>query len=182
VICFLDFETTGTDVFKDNPIEIGAVLTDNELNIIAEYHSLIAPRTIRKTTRKALSIHGISRNELESQPTQKQVLIEFFKKIGTDYRFACWNMNFDISFFRRMCHLNNEMINYNKINYRHLDLQSIVSFLKEKGVLDFDGSSLSDLTQHFSISRQNQHSAFEDAKITLEVYRNLMSLSLKSET
>jgi len=36
-ICFIDFETTGVDVFRDEPIEIGAVLVDDNLKIIKQF-------------------------------------------------------------------------------------------------------------------------------------------------
>lgn len=37
MICFIDFETTGIDVFRDEPIDFGAVLVDFNLTIKNEF-------------------------------------------------------------------------------------------------------------------------------------------------
>ena len=52
-ICFIDFETTGIDFFKDQPLELGALLVNKDLEIIEKFHSLIAPRTKREVSAAA---------------------------------------------------------------------------------------------------------------------------------
>jgi len=177
-ICFLDFETTGVDVFKDNPIEIGAVLVDEKNQILKEFHSLIEPRTKRAISANALSIHGLNIKSLLNAPSQEDVLNQFFEVMGFDFRFAGWNINFDVTFFRRMCHNNNRMREFNKIYHRHIDIQSIVYFLRERNKFKQEIVSLNDIIDLYKIERYKLHNAFNDAKITFEVYKNLMSVKL----
>lgn len=175
-ICFIDFETTGIDVFKDSPIDFGAVLVDHNLEIIKTFQSLIYPRNKRQFRSSAIKTHGIRLEDLSSAPDQNEVLSSFFNEFGTEYMFAGWNINFDVSFFRGMCHHQNKMKLYNSINHRHIDIQSLNFFAKQLKVVDSDINSLSDLSNYFNINRSIKHSALEDAKITLLVYRNLLQL------
>ncbi|MDX8338772.1 3'-5' exonuclease [Draconibacterium sp. IB214405] len=174
-ICFIDFETTGIDVFKDNPIEIGCTLTNQKGDILQEFHSYIKPKSKRKTSASAKNIHGINTNSLMNAPTQKEVLIKFFKEMGTNYRFAGWNINFDVTFFRRMCHLNNMMGLYNKIYHRHIDIQSIVFYLKESNRIPNNLNSLNDLASFYKLDRDSNHSALQDSRLANIVYKKIIS-------
>lgn len=176
-ICFIDFETTGIDVFKDSPIEIGSVLVDDKGEILKIFHSLIQPRNRRIFSTSATKIHGIDNILLENARTQHEVLFDFFSTMGTDYRFSGWNINFDVSFFRGMCHYTKMMREYNKIYHRHIDVQSIVFYLKTKNLLPNELRSLDDLIKYFSLKRSTKHNALEDAKLTFEVFQKLMSLN-----
>lgn len=42
-LCFLDFETTGLDSARHEPIEVAAVVTDDRLNELGRFESLIVP-------------------------------------------------------------------------------------------------------------------------------------------
>nr|WP_321411427.1 3'-5' exonuclease [uncultured Carboxylicivirga sp.] len=175
-ICFVDFETTGIDVFKDNPLEIGAVLTNEFGDIKKTFSTLIKPRTGRQSSASAIEIHGLTFDKLQNSPNQKEVLNLFFETLGTNYRFAGWNINFDVTFFRRMCHIQKMMGLYNKIHYRHIDIQSIVYYLKFNQILPESCNRLDDLIKFFNLSRNKNHNALEDAKITAEVFRKLIQL------
>ena len=129
-ICFIDFETTGIDVFKYSPIEIGCLLVNESNEILKSYHSYIYPRIKRRFTSSSIKIHGIEEDLLQNAKSQNEVLAEFFNIMGSNFRFAGWNINFDVTFFRRMCHLNSYMRLYNKIYHRHIYIQSIVHYAK----------------------------------------------------
>ena len=43
LLCFIDFETTGINVFEDEPIEFGAVLTNERLEVVDSFCSRIKP-------------------------------------------------------------------------------------------------------------------------------------------
>ena len=123
MICFIDFETTGIDVFRDEPIEFGAVLVDNEMKIINEFSSKISTNKNVYLTKRAFNIHNISIKDLNNAPKPKEVISNFFNEFRTDYRLSGWNINFDVSFLRKLCHKNGMMVMYNKINHRHIDIQ-----------------------------------------------------------
>jgi DNA polymerase III subunit epsilon len=110
---------------------------------------------------------------LKGKPDQVQVLEEFFRKFGTSFRFVAWNMTFDVGFFKKMCFENGFGIEFDRVNYRHLDLQSMFFFYCKQRELQ-DLISLNDACKHFHILRSNYHSALEDADITYEVFKNLM--------
>lgn len=42
-LCFLDFETTGLDTRRHEPIEVAAVVTDDRLNELGRFESLLIP-------------------------------------------------------------------------------------------------------------------------------------------
>lgn len=177
-LCFIDFETSGTDVYNDSPIEIGAVLFDTKGRLISEFQSFIKPRTKRRFSKSAINIHGLYPNDLLNAPTQKNVLDDFFEKFGTDFRFAGWNINFDVSFFRNMCYHSQHMRSFDSISHRHIDVQSISFFLTELNILDKDIRSLTDLSNYFLIKRRDNHSAIEDAKITAKVFYKMKEFLL----
>ncbi len=184
MICFIDFETTGVDVFRDEPIEFGAVLVDYDLNVKKEFSSKIYLRNSVYLTKRAFKVHNISVETLTSAPNQKEVLINFFNDFGIQYRLGGWNINFDVSFLRKMCHKNGMMVRYNKINHRHIDVQSIAFLAVELGLVKQDIDSLSDWVDYLGLKRMSNHSALEDAKLSFLVYKELLRIfttNLKSK-
>ena len=70
----LDFETTGLDITKDEPIQIGIIEIDPTGTIIDTYQSLIQPTTQRDKLKHIVGfITGLSLNDLEHAPTREQV-------------------------------------------------------------------------------------------------------------
>ena len=169
-ICFIDFETTGSNLFEDDPIQIGAFLVDWSNSKEVEFESNIRPSKNAVNTQKAFQIHHIDIFELKEEPTAKEVLSRFFKKIGTNYCFAGWNISFDVPFFRKICYENNFQKEFNLINYRHIDVQSICKTLNYLGIVEKNLNSLTDFSNHFGIPRSKKHRALEDAIITYHVF------------
>ena len=81
-ICFLDFETTGSNPFLDFPIQIGAVLVCSDLTILKQYHSYIKPPGFASNTNVAFNIHNIEISSLQNEPNSKYVLEKFFNLFG----------------------------------------------------------------------------------------------------
>lgn len=179
--CIIDFETTGSNLFEDEPIQIGALLVDEDKGVLLDFSSFIMPSKDVKNSEKAFQIHGISLDELHTAPSQKEVLEKFFSVFGYDYSFAGWNISFDIPFFKKMCYENGFQDEYDKINYRHLDIQSVCQTLTKLNVVDSHLNSLSDFTTYFRIGRSNKHDALEDVKITYELYVKVFEI-LKEHT
>jgi DNA polymerase III subunit epsilon len=173
-ICFIDFETTGTSLIDDHPIEIGAVLLDNNFNVLHDFHSYIKPQHTFVIKESAFKIHNLSENLISESPNEKEVLGELFSKLGTDYRLAAWNMSFDIAYFKILCHRNSYESYLNKINYRHIDVQTISYVAKEIGCISENIDSFSDLLKYFGLIRRNFHSAIEDAILLSQVYKLLL--------
>lgn len=170
-ICFIDFETTGSNAFKDYPIQIGAILVNDRVEIENEFFSDIYIDSNIEISQEAYNIHGIDFEKLRHAPIRSQVLSNYFKLIGTDYCFAGWNISFDVTFMRKLCHEEGYMTNYDAINYRHIDLQSIIYYLRQTGKIPNNIYSLSDMTNYLGISRFEKHNALEDAKLAYTVYK-----------
>ena len=176
-ICFIDFETTGHNPCLHYPIQVGAVLVTEELEITKNFCSFIRPPSDARNTDIAYKFHQIELSRLKNAPLAEKVLNDFFELFGTNYNFASWNVSFDVSFFRKLCHDNNKMDLFDKISYRHIDIQSICGFLRRLQIIDPDVRSLEDCTRYFKLSRSAAHDALEDSVLALEVYKNLLKIS-----
>lgn len=174
-ICFIDFETTGINLIDDYPIEIGAIVVDQNTSIIGEFHSFSRPNNYFEISENALMTHGITKEKALSFPFEGEVLNNMFLKLGTDYRLAAWNMSFDISFFKMLCYRNNYMRKLSEINYRHIDVQTISYVAKQIGLIDNEINSFSDITDYLGMRRSLKHNALEDAKLLVEVYTYLIN-------
>lgn len=173
-ICFIDFETSGIDVYRDFPIQIGAYLVDRDLNPIKEFTSYIRLPKNKIISEGSFKIHNISREDLLNEPTARKVLKNFFNTLGTDFCLAGWNISFDISIMRLLCSKYKLMDSFNSLNYRHIDVQTICSLLRQNSIIDKDIKSLSDCAGYFNISRNKSHNALEDSKITYKVFKRLL--------
>ena len=178
-ICFIDFETTGTDIFIDEPIEFGAILVDEWGNRINEFYSRINLPISNFEDNGAVEIHGIDYNTLVSSPSQTEVLTNFFESFGVDFSFGSWNTTFDVPFFKRMCSRNKFDSIYNRINYRHLDVQSISKIAAYTNIINPSVKSLTDCVKYFGLTRSVYHNALEDAILCYEVYKKLIDLLIK---
>lgn len=171
--CFIDLETTGSDYANDYPIQIGAILVEiQNFKILKEFSSLINIPEGIIISEKAKEIHGLKKEDIKNAPKPKIVLKDFFNEFGTNYAFAGWNVCFDVSFFRKICIENGFNNQYKKINFHHLDVQSIAKYLKIKGSIEGE-ISLTNLCEMYNLKRLENHDALEDAKLSLEVLKRL---------
>ena len=76
----LDFETTGLDISKDEPIQIGIIEFDAAGKIIGEYQSLIKPDKKTDELKHIVGfITGLSISDLETAPSRETVEQEIQK-------------------------------------------------------------------------------------------------------
>lgn len=171
--CFIDLETTGSDYANDYPIQIGAVLVEiHNFKILKEFSSLINIPEGIIISEKAKEIHGLEKEDIKNAPKPKIVLKDFFNEFETNYAFAGWNVCFDISFFRKICIENGFNNQYKKINFHHLDVQSIAKYLKIRGNIEGE-ISLINLCKIYNLKRSENHDALEDAKLSFKVLKRL---------
>ncbi|MCG2572419.1 3'-5' exonuclease [Acinetobacter sp. ME22] len=170
--CFLDVETTGVNLFQDHTLEIGAVLVDEDLRFIKEFHSFVRPDKAVNFSNASKQVHGFEESFFYDKSDSAEVIEKFFNDMGTNFRFISWNISFDVGFFRKLCHLNKMTDKYNKINYRHIDLQSIFYWYCVENNLE-GLSSLDDACNYFDIPRSRYHNALEDAYIAYEIFKKI---------
>ena len=76
----LDFETTGLDITKDEPIQIGIVAIDEQGNVTDKFQSLIKPDKKTDELKHIVGfITGLSIADLESAPTRAEVFPQILK-------------------------------------------------------------------------------------------------------
>ena len=176
-LSFIDFETTGSDAINDYPLHFGAVLINIPgFQIIKKFESYIQPPQNTRSTKIAYSIHRIKTEDIYDSPPIRNVLAEYFEQFGTNYSFAGWNVCFDISFFRKGCFYAGFYEQYMKINYRHLDVQSIAQALFVAGKLPIFDGSMTSLCNFFNLSRDSMHTGLQDAILSMQIYRKLLAI------
>ncbi len=98
---WLDFETTGLDVTKDEPIQIGLIEIDETGNIINEYQSLIKPTKKTDELKHIVGfITGLSIQELETAPTRDEILPQIENFFGENTIIIGHNIGFDLNFLK----------------------------------------------------------------------------------
>ncbi|MCX6825480.1 MAG: 3'-5' exonuclease [candidate division SR1 bacterium] len=98
----LDFETTGLDVSKDEPIQIGIIELDENGKIIAEYQSLIKPDKKTNELKQIVGfITGLSISELETAPTREEILGNIENFFGENTIIIGHNIKFDLDFLNK---------------------------------------------------------------------------------
>jgi len=173
---FLDIETTGLSVQKDNRIvEIACIETKDLIPTKKKFHKLINPE--RKVEEDALRIHGHTDEMLKEKEKFKDIANEFLQFIEGK-KLIIHNASFDISF------LNHEL---KKINKKTLNIKDVIDSL-EIARVKYPGvsNSLDNLCKRFNIdlSKRTKHNALLDCELLREVYINLTeqkepSLNLK---
>jgi DNA polymerase III epsilon subunit-like protein len=173
-ICFIDFETTGSDLYNDHPIQFGAaILSIQEMKISKEFDSLIRVPEEASISETAFQVHGYRLEDLKDAPTPHEVMKGFFESMGLEYSFGGWNVCFDVGFFRRICYEVGYDRQYNEISHRHVEVQSIARALVDAGILPRDVDSLDSLCKVLGIRRRKKHRALEDARVTAKIYVHL---------
>ena len=88
----LDFETTGLDITKDEPIQIGIVAIDANGKVTDSFQSLIKPNKKTDELKHIVGfITGLSITDLESAPTRDEILQQiqkFFDEFSDDNHVA----------------------------------------------------------------------------------------------
>lgn len=164
----LDTETTGLDPAQgDRIVEIGLVELDNHMPTgpAGERRWLIDPE--RDVPEEASRVHGITRDMLRGQPIFAKIADDFLNFIG-DLPLVIHNADFDIGF------INAEL---ERIGRAPLALGRAVNTLR-MARHKFPGApaSLDALCKRFDIdlAGRDKHGALIDAKLTAEVYVNLL--------
>ena len=98
----LDFETTGLDVSKDEPIQIGIIEIDEHGKIIGEYQSLIKPDKKTDELKHIVGfITGLSISDLETAPSRETVEQEIQKFFWENSIIIWHNIGFDLDFLKK---------------------------------------------------------------------------------
>ena len=98
----LDFETTGLDLLKDEPIQLWIVEIDVDGNIIDQYQTLLRPQKELKELKNIVSfITNIDLKDLETAPDPSEVEKEISRFFWKNTIVVWHNIAFDLSFLNR---------------------------------------------------------------------------------
>ena len=168
---FIDIETTGLNLLKNEIIEIGCIITTSDLKVIEEFELKIKPEHIEEADPVALKVNHYNSSDWESAiPLDKAIKI-FSKKVK-DCIMVGHNVSFDAGFIE---HAFNQTKIKNTMHYHKLDTISL-AWAKFHNDSSFERFSLREMCVRFGIKNEKAHSALSDARATFELYKKLMSL------
>jgi len=168
---FIDIETTGLNLEKNEIIEIGCVITTSELEIIEEFELKIKPEYIENADPVALKVNHYNKKDWESSFSLKDAMKIFSEKVKNCIMVG-HNVAFDAGFLEYSFN-KTEIIN--TMHYHKLDTISI-AWAKLHREPDLEHFSLRELCERFDIKNERAHSALPDARATYELYKKLMTL------
>lgn len=173
---FIDIETGGFSITKNGVCEIAMIITDNRLNILEEFQTLIKPyhrENGEPVTYKAeaMQINGISLNDLHEKGADVKAaaakvisLIESFQvKTLIGHNSAAFDIpRLDYLIARFHCKTIKKMF--------QIDTLQVA-----KDRYKLESYTLENLCTQFNITNSKAHSALSDAKATLELYKKLLN-------
>ncbi len=158
----IDVETTGIDPEFDRVIEIGAV--KKETGEI--FRTLIQPG--RPLPERITELTGITDAMLKDAPSEEDALAALLAFLGEDTVLLGHNVSFDHSFIVQAI----RRCGYEVPRFSGVDT------LKLSRVLcpELPSRKLSAMCEHFGLTNERAHRAFEDAAVTAELYDRLKAL------
>lgn len=94
MLCMLDVETTG-NTSEDEAIEVALVWTDNQGNIVDQFHSLCG--TDRPIHPEAMAVHHIRQDQVRGLPGLADVIAPVWKDVDA---VVAHNISFDRDYFK----------------------------------------------------------------------------------
>jgi len=168
----LDLETTGTYWKRDRILEVGLVLLSNDLAVEGEFETLVdANRDVGPAF-----IHGIESRWLFGAPKFEDVAALFVEEL-TGRVVVGHNAGFDLHFmeseFRRL----DSQFGYEWLAGQNLILGSTCTKRLSSHIFGSRAQSLGWLASQFGLENENAHAALSDAKLTADIFRELMTSS-----
>ena len=166
-IIAIDVETTGISPEKERLIEIGAVRPETgEI-----FRTLIQPG--RPVSEHITQLTGITDEMLFNAPQEPEAIAALLEFLGEDTILLGHNIGFDHSFLVqaiRRCGLSEPQ-------FFGIDTLKISRVLCP----ELPNKKLETMVAHFGLTNQRAHRAFEDAQVTVELYRCLKEMNREPE-
>lgn len=157
----LDIETTGTHFIRNEIIEIGAVFIENG-KPTKKFNELVCPK--EEISEYITSITGID-NEMVKDALPIEEVMPHFLNFCEDVPMVGQNIIF---FDYRMLKVAATKLGY---TFEKKGVDTLV--IARKMLADLPSRKLGALCEHYEISLENAHRAYDDAFATYEVYRAL---------
>lgn len=168
----IDLETTGTDVYNDEIVQIAAVKYKN-YEEVDRFNEYVKPEnTIPKS---AIKVHDITDEKVKDAPPIKSVLSPFFDFLGDD-TIVGHNVKFDLDMLsaqRLKSHIGGEYIHFKYVD----TLYFIRRYLKDEYGFFLKSYKLEDLNTLFNFGLEN-HNALNDCLMIQKLYQVIRHLIL----
>lgn len=174
-LAFIDIETTGFDIERQEIIEIGCVIVKQEegvpVSIVEEFEIKIKPSRLNEADPEALAINGYNEASWMFALDLPQAM-ELFASKTKECIMVAHNIAFDYSFIAKAFAVTGVE---NKMFYAKLDT---ISFAYAKLAHDDTVTrySLGALCEKFGVENSKAHTALADARATYEVYKHLLKV------
>jgi DNA polymerase-3 subunit alpha (Gram-positive type) len=157
-----DLETTGINPFYEEITEIGAIKVEDG-KVVDEFNELINP--LKTIPEDIMKLTGITNEMVKKCPTINEVLPNFLEFAEDDsIPLIGHNIIFDYSFIKH---------NAFKIGKRFERKGIDTLHIARKTLKHLESRSLSFLTDHFDMTHENAHRAFNDTLATYELFQYL---------
>ncbi len=165
-----DFETTGLDTQKDEPIQIGIVQFDHNFTVIKTFQSLIQPtKPIKELKEIVRFLTGFDLQKLESAPSIQEILPQIQEFFTDKTIIVGQNISFDLTMLQK-----------------YIDFTptaQVDTFPLAKAFLHFLGSYALDVIneqlkksdQHRASEDTNAHDALHDSYVAMNVLKQFMT-------
>lgn len=166
-IIAIDVETTGISPEKERIIEIGAFRPETG----EVFRTLINPG--RPLPERITELTGITDEMLFDAPGEAEAVGAWLEFMEGDTILLGHNISFDHSFLVQAI----RRCGYEEPKFTGIDT------LKLSRVLcpELPNKKLETMVEHFGLTNERAHRAFEDAKVTVELYQCLKALNRESE-
>lgn len=166
-IIAIDVETTGISPEKERIIEIGAFRPETG----EVFRTLIQPG--RPLPDKIIELTGITDDMLVGAPEEKEAMEALLQFMEGDTVLLGHNISFDHSFLVQAI----RRCGFEEPQFYGIDT------LKLSRVLcpELPNKKLETMVAHFGLTNERAHRAFEDARVTVELYQCLRSMNKEPE-
>jgi len=161
-IVAIDVETTGIDPEFDRIIEIGAYRPETG----EVFRTLINPG--RPLAPRITELTGITDDMLQGQPSEAEAVEALLDFLGEDRILLGHNISFDHSFLSMALH----RMDREEVAFEGVDTLKISRVL----CAELPSRKLEALCEHFGLTNDRAHRAFEDAHVTWQLYEKLKEL------
>ena len=154
----LDFETTGLDFTKDEPIQIGIVEIDHTGQIINEFSSLLKPtKDLSELKTIVWFITGINIEDIANAPTPQDILPNIKQFFTENTVLIGHNIKFDLAFLHKF---------FPDLSYA----ESIDTFPLAQGVIHYQPSYALEVL----VPGLNAHNALQDTRNALILFQKVI--------
>jgi DNA polymerase III epsilon subunit family exonuclease len=170
-LAFIDAEMTGLNILEHEIIELGAIITTPELEVIEEFEIKIKPKNILNADKISLKVSNYNPDDWENAVDLKEALETFALKTRDSIMIG-HNVAFDSAFLQVGFEKTGVK---NMMHYHKLDTVSL-AWAKYHNDTEVDHFSLRELCAKFGIKNEKAHTALSDARATYELYKKLIEL------